>query len=632
MPPTSLAKPVFPARCHQPVVWLAAAVLLGISLVVASLATARPAGAEISDTARNNWGVIGLDQTSSTDANNHVWAVEQIGNVIYVAGKFNKVIGNGERFDQPYLAAFHADTGRWINWWRPKLNGPAYALAKSPDGQTLFVGGEFTTVNGKSTSALAALVPATGRLKPGWTTRVTGGGPAAIHDFDVQGPWLYIGGAFRSVGRNGVAQPARSAVRIRHRDGVIDSVWKPQVSGGSVYGIAASPTLNRVYLAGFFEKVNGSAAAAFGAVLNGAPGSNGAPIPGLRHVANTTQLDARYQLAVEVHRGRVYFGGSQHNLHVYRESDMALERTYLTQFAGGDIQHIEAAGNRIYVGCHCWDAVYEAPERQQYPFPAAGAIETPVRGLFAINADTGRQIRSFNVTFSGSSGVWAIHVNPADGCLWVGGDIRTTTTANRPVDRLARLCDSNHTDKRLANRLRPPAPGVCSARVVKGTQAFLSWGKAPFAENYVIFRDGQKLRRVDATRTSVFDLRPGPGTHRYKVLAVSGTTTSRVRTCNPAITIVPPPPKPVVSCRVVPAAGGGNYVSYVRADADRATAVVVERARSGGSFFWAARRPLYARGWTDANAVSGVNYTYRVIVVGGGGESAPTVCTRPSGT
>ena len=215
LPPagTGIASEFQPAR----LLGLIAAVAFTILGVV--FATA-PAEAQIDDNPQTFWGVEGIDPDTTTNVQSEVWAIEQVGNTIYVGGKFLQVTGNGSH-DQPYLAAFHADTGRWIDWWRPALDGPVYALQASPDGK-LFVGGEFTSINGQNAPAFAAIDPTTGNIVPGFTARVSGGAPAVVRDFDLEGDSLYVGGNFTTAANQGVQVPRQRAAKFDWSTGAVD--------------------------------------------------------------------------------------------------------------------------------------------------------------------------------------------------------------------------------------------------------------------------------------------------------------------------------------------------------------------------------------------------------------------------
>jgi hypothetical protein len=59
------------------------------------------------------------------------------------------------------LAAIDKATGL-LTPWSPEANGPVHAIVVS--GGRVFVGGEFTTINGKPRNRLAVLDPESGQL------------------------------------------------------------------------------------------------------------------------------------------------------------------------------------------------------------------------------------------------------------------------------------------------------------------------------------------------------------------------------------------------------------------------------------------------------------------------------------
>ncbi len=589
-------------------------------VTLASAFGAAPAGAQISDTPRNFWGVEGLDPNATTAVQSEVWAIEQVGNTIYVGGKFLAVTGGTATFDQPFLAAFHADSGKWISWWRPELNGSVYALQASADGSKLFVGGDFTEVNGATHEALVVLNPATGNVVP-WSTEVSSDGRAVIRAMDAAGPWIYIGGSFRTATDSaGVARTVNHAARMNVNTGALDLAWRPVVQGGGVWGMAVSPDLPRVYLAGFFTAVDNTAGTGWAA---GVDSTTGAPVPGIMHVSNTTGFE--YQHDVEVANGLVFIGGSQHNVHVYRESDFELLKTHMTR-NGGDIQDMELVGDRVYVTCHCFNFNYEFDGLQNWPSPDPNAIERPVRAVMALDATTGAQDPDFYVDLTGSAGAWAVHGNESDGCLWVGGDM--TTSGGTPTDALVRLCDEAGPGPAAGPRLTPPPPTSCAATAVANNDVNLTWPAVEFADYYVIYRNGSWLARIPATQLSYLDTTPVVGpTYTYSVATqANGDNSNPRRTCSPSISFAAPTPTAVTSCTASPADSSAS-VSWVRAPADNASAFVIYRSLNGGNFFWRARVNAPATSFVDTNVSTGSTYTYRVITQGLGQNAAAVTCS-----
>jgi hypothetical protein len=94
------------------------------------------------------WGVVGRnDGTAIPSLRANVLAFAEIGNTIYVGGKFLQVQNgpNGPAFNQAYVAAFDRDTGEWIPGFAPAVNGPVWEMKAAPDGSKLFVGASSPT-------------------------------------------------------------------------------------------------------------------------------------------------------------------------------------------------------------------------------------------------------------------------------------------------------------------------------------------------------------------------------------------------------------------------------------------------------------------------------------------------------
>ena len=195
--------------------WAAAVTAVGLAL---SAVIAIPVLAEISPNAEITWGVYGLATDTETDAiQSQVWAIEQIGDRVYVGGKFLEArsSGNAAGVAQPYLAAFDAKTGDFLADFRPQVEGAVYSLQASPDGSRLFVGGEFRSIDGDAQAhGLAALDPATGAVDTTWRAKVAtnSGARAIVNGLTLHGQQLYLAGRF---GSGGQRRPDRS----RHGEG-----------------------------------------------------------------------------------------------------------------------------------------------------------------------------------------------------------------------------------------------------------------------------------------------------------------------------------------------------------------------------------------------------------------------------
>ena len=120
-----------------------------------------------------------------------------------------------------------------------------YSVVTSPNG--LFVGGDFTTVNGQPRRFLAGLDPSTGSLIPGFNANL-GGGFAGVSALAVVGTNLYVGGDFTTV--NALAIPRLTEVSL---DSGASINWIP-TPNQAVTGLSA--TTDTLHVIGAFTTIN----------------------------------------------------------------------------------------------------------------------------------------------------------------------------------------------------------------------------------------------------------------------------------------------------------------------------------------------------------------------------------------
>src|SRR4051812_34946143 len=129
--------------------------------------------------------------------------------------------------------------------WKASFDSDVYALAD--DGTTLYVGGDFTKVNGARRERLASFNNQTRKLSA-WAPRVEGKKPkddAEVDTLLVAQQRVFFAGSFANV--NGKSRNKFAAL-----SGSSLAPWKPSVNG-DVYVLAAGP--NRIYVGGDFEAV-----------------------------------------------------------------------------------------------------------------------------------------------------------------------------------------------------------------------------------------------------------------------------------------------------------------------------------------------------------------------------------------
>ena len=427
-------------------VLLVGAKLLAAMLVAASALASIASGADADEGApiyvhsqgENKWGVDGLDPGSGNFRYySPVFAFTQIGDTIYTGGKFLSVTGPGQSVDQPYLSAFSQSGNDWRSRFRPNLDWSVFGLESDADGSRLFVGGEFSSVDGNTDYAgFAALDPTTGALDPSFGVQVarSGGSQPRVHSIQRDGEWLYLAGAFnRITDSTGTTRWTNNVARVNADTGRHDPSWRPLVSGGAVWEIAADPSRGRILLGGLFRRVNGETTAAFAMVDD----DTGALEDydrgfGLRHF-NRPNNDYDFVTSIAVTDNRLVIGGQEHRTLVLNPDLSIISIHQTNRFGayngggGGDTQDIVISGNTAFVACHCWGRAKNTDTREVYD----------VRSVYAIDLRTGEFITSFNPDFSGSSGPWALHIDN-NNCLWVGTD--ATQAGQRRANGVVKLC------------------------------------------------------------------------------------------------------------------------------------------------------------------------------------------------
>jgi hypothetical protein len=674
---------------------LGAAVLMLVSLVgLGGVADAqRNDGLEYDINADPSWQVSDLLSSATVEWDSHVWDFAELNGRMYVVGRFGSVRAStgGVPTSQPYIAAFDLATGAWISTFTPTLNGPAFALEVSDDGQRLFVGGEFDTVNGAVTGSLVALNPVTGAVDTSFDTDlVWTSGNTVVMDLEVANGALYAGGNFNRVNSAAGTPITRSRlVKLNQNTGYAIGTFNTFVAGARVFTLDVSPDNTRVYIGGYFSGVNNTANANFAVV----DANTGALVPGV-HQGQFTDIPVccggNIPFAIESFGDKVWVASESHNLQVLAASDLSRIGFYHTQFGGGDYQAIEVSSDgRVYTGGHYWAT--QNYDTGSYPgglstrdyrdnYHVFDDDLTQVVWTSAYDAVTGEHDPSFLPDISASSGVWAIHA-ASDGSLWVGGDL--TRAGYRGVGGFAKF--SPKVTKQYGDNL-----------AVDGTasQSSISGGLGPELGNDVLMsgRGGDwflttnteqdpwwevdlgAIENVGAVRVwrpgnccggaingikvfvstqpfgsddpAVTEADPGVITHTFGNLNRRGQVDISapgryVRVQLPrfdqlvldevqVLEAIGPvgPVLPVAPVScTVVEANGGVDVSWVRAADDNAARFVVRRSRNGNAHSWAARVDAPGSSWSDANVTVGSTYGYRVEAANADGVSAFTTCS-----
>jgi PKD repeat protein len=226
----------------------AVALVLALGLVLLGLALPSAASA---DTAPDPGApaTVSADGLGTVQVNGIVWSMATVGTTVYATGAFTQARPAGaapgtSQTPRGNLVAFDLTTGV-MTAFNHTLNGQGRTVVASPDGSRIYVGGDFTTVDGVARGHLATFAPTSNN---------------AVYSLAATNTTVYAGGAFTTAG----GQPRTRLAAFSAADGTL-TAWAP-TANHLVRGIVVSPDSTRINLAGQFSAVNGVAANAIASV------------------------------------------------------------------------------------------------------------------------------------------------------------------------------------------------------------------------------------------------------------------------------------------------------------------------------------------------------------------------------
>jgi IPT/TIG domain/Domain of unknown function (DUF5122) beta-propeller len=454
--------------------------LLTAALVSGSLVMLAPQSASaLALTPDHTWSVGGK-----------VYSLAHFGTMVYAGGTFKKVTSPaGQKIPVRNLAAFDRDTGVAIPGFTPTVENTAgqvkvSALALSSDGTTLYLGGQFDTVDGQPASNFAAVDATTGALD----TSVSVSANKAV-DVILTGPNLiYFGGAFNKV--NGEDRGHLAALNL---DGTLNGTWAPTTAAGNcpapyynsntcsnggngtVRSLAMSSDNLTVFIGGEFYYVNGTADSSHWrnciARVSAVDGSLDAwavtPFNAITDDAQSHKPGPNMLWRILVTPTRVY-GGFGRVPNYVQAFSLDTGNTGTSQWKIGTNGNDESLalspdGTRLFVGGHLGTAVLD----QQFS-SCPGAW---VHGLMSVSVATHAVLCDWLPTikpYGGQNapgsrqsppnyvGGWAMFVD--GNFLWVGGYF--TSIAGAPQSGIARFT--------IVGSPPPPVPVITTFAPTKG--------------------------------------------------------------------------------------------------------------------------------------------------------------------
>jgi hypothetical protein len=368
---------------HRPA-WSAILVAMAVGLGGATFAPAPAEAAQRTVSARTKawgWGV-----------NGPVYAVAIVGDRVFVGGDFSAAVNrDGTTVRRSNLAAFSLASGRPVGGWVANASGPVFALASS--ASSLWVGGGFETIGGRTRAHLAKVSTSTGAVDPSFVLHTSG----AVRALARSGSQIYAGGDFLYAAE----KRHEHVVAADAATGAVDGRFQA-AAGGTVRSL--DHARGRLYVAGRFQTLNGGVRYGIGAVDSVTGALTGPSF----HFPDSPRTSRVTVLSVEASpNGRRVYGavGGTPKFGVGNKIAAWSASTGKTRWQvrlRGDGQAVKLSRGTLYAGFH---RGYRANKNLR---------------LLAIRPGSGNVVRGFKPRFSGFWGVRSIDAS-RDG-LAVGGE------------------------------------------------------------------------------------------------------------------------------------------------------------------------------------------------------------------
>lgn len=357
--------------------------------------------------------------------NGQIYTIAQSADTIYIGGKFSSLrqcppgtgCGPGSTVSTVGLGALNATTGDAIKSFRHTVSGgSATVFGLAVAGGKLWVGGQFTHLDGQPRLNLAAIDLSTDTLDPAVDHQIGVDTTDRIRGLATNGSLVYAAGYFVTV--DGQARKHLAAFQL---DGDLDPTWRPKTAG-----LARTLTFEcdgNVVAGGSFRKAGGSTTSnqprATLAIFDEVTGALDPWTPDNANIPNgVNAFDLDRSCLGGDQRLFVGYGGSN-AIYGFDLDDDSGDILFATK-TGGNVQTVAVRGNRVFFGGHFAQVSVNCPW--------VSRNENDARTRFAMsdldgctrNTDTSNALDGWTPSFSGKFyGPWDIHTNTTQ--IWVGG-------------------------------------------------------------------------------------------------------------------------------------------------------------------------------------------------------------------
>jgi hypothetical protein len=359
---------------------------------------------------------------------NTVYAYAQVGDTMYVGGRFAQIKGSSgtTTFNRSNFAAFDARTGAISSLDLP-ANGAVQVIVAAPDGNSIYIGGDFTSIGGVTARGIVRLNLLTSTIDPLFRPNLDG----VVSDAAFVGSRLIIGGTFtrqlRAIDPTTGLDTGFIDLKLTGKTNPNDAI--------RVRRFAADPAGTTLVALGNFTAVDGAARTqAFRVDLTTSPKATLSTWHAPRY--DVTCPVANYSRGVDFSPDGTYFvvantggiGGASSICDAaarFETSDASsTSQPTWVNFTGGDsLYSVAITGVAVYVGGH--QRWLDNPLGNNTAGP--GAVSRP--GIGAIDPATGKAL-SWNPTKTRGHGTEKLYVTKAG--LWVGSDGATFGGEDHP--------------------------------------------------------------------------------------------------------------------------------------------------------------------------------------------------------
>ena len=479
---------------------------LGV-VVLLLLSIASRATADVSDTPGRTWAT-----------NGRVLAIQSIGGLIYVGGTFTAVVDlDGVSHPAGNVAVFDPVAGSFNTAWTATANGSVNAFAVS--GNTLYLGGDFSQVDGVSHRKLAAVNLTTGALVTTWKPTVDG----LVETMVALGGKVYAGGYFFNATDSTGTHAQPFIARFDDTTGLFDPTWHP-TPDARVRRIMPSTDGTRLFVGGDFTTVSGAPGSV---ALVSLVTSTGAVDPLFKEGTNNGNARAPvFDLATDGTHLLVAAAGGGGGCTM---QDPTRGTTIWSHKSNGDMQAVEIIGSIVYCGGHFNGSLsFDGVDRTK---------------LAAVDLTTGT-ILDYAPVVNSALGIWSMGSDATH--LYIGGDFTKVNGISQA--HFARFSQAG-------TQAAPLAPRALAGRG-GDSAAYLSWlpptsDGGSTVKSYRVYRKTAKGTPKSVGRTnglSFTDTGPVDGTtYSYTVAALNGIgegPQSAATSVTPQHGVVTPPGSP----------------------------------------------------------------------------------------